>query len=75
MYKITLYTTKIGEERKVVGGLSYLEAQGFLKILFTELTKAMPIAYARLDEDYAVIRLSDSESCFYYEIETEETTA
>ena len=75
MYKITLYTTKIGEERKVVGGLSYLEAQGFLKILFTELTKAMPIAYARLDEDYAVIRLSDSESCFYYEIGTEETTA
>ena len=75
MYKITLYTTRIKEERKVVGGLSYLEAQGFLKILFTELTKAMPIAYARLDEDYAVIRLSDSESCFYYEIETEETTA
>ena len=75
MYKITLYTTKIGEERKVVGGLSYLEAQGFLKILFTELTKAMPIAYARLDEDYAVIRLSDSENCFYYEIGTEETTA
>ena len=74
MYKITSYT-KIEEERKIVGGLSYLEAQGFLKILFTELTKALTIAYARLGEDYAVIRLSDSESCFYYEIETEETTA
>lgn len=74
MYKITSYSKETKEERKVIGGLSYLEAQGFLKVLFTELAKATSLftAYARLGDDYAVIRLIDGESCYYYEIENED---